>query len=534
MSHEDVGRGLTRRNVLARGGQLGVVLGGGALLAACGGGGGDATSEADTVTGEPRKGGTLRVGLADATGGKLNDPQNFVGGLDLPMTAMLYNAPAVQVKNGTGRLALADEIASNDTATEWTIRLKRGVEFHNGKELTADDLLFTVRRALSKTQPTTVGSAVWAWVNPNKMRKLDRQTVRFTLDTPYSIVFEQMYNGGQILPVGFDPAHPIGTGPFKLIKANPGRGATLERFANYWDGAPYLDRVELIQFTDPDALFNALLGGQLDAVDSVNGQQLGTLKANDRFVVQTATTIGGNTRMIEMIMTMKPFDDPRVRQAMRLLADREQMIAQVFPGQALIGNDVWASGESPDYDRTLAQRHQDAEQAKFLLKQAGVADDQFELAAVQGLVPGMGAAAQAYAAQATDAGVSVKVSMKDPSTYYTSMWKKYPFFVGAAGGSTPYLINAFTYERGPGNETNWNDREWSALLDDALATPDRAKRLEIEHAMQRIEWERGTSIIWSWNNSLSAYSKRFAGYVRETKLGWPLEGYDFHRVFQVQ
>src|SRR5262249_1182692 len=162
---------------------------------------------------------------------------------------------------------------------------------------------------------------------------------------------------------------PVGTGPFKYKSFEPGRESVMERFENYYDpaGKAKADTLTLLDLPDESARYNALLGGQVDLIENVPLAQFEGLKSNSKFVVSSVPTAEWNP--IYFRVDLPPFNDVRVRQALRLSIDRQQILDSVFFGQARIGNDVFGR-DDPDRDNSLV-RHQDIEQAKSLLQQAG-------------------------------------------------------------------------------------------------------------------------------------------------------------------
>jgi peptide/nickel transport system substrate-binding protein len=500
-----------------------VAIGFGVVLSACG----------DDSSSEPTQGGTFRVGLSDVSKSKLADPQNAITSLDLTMAEVLYDSPLRQIRNGSYDFSACDELEPNADGSEWTFRVREGLEFQNGKTADADDLIFTVQRALDPKAPT-YAAITWGWADPNALRKLDARTVRFTLKKPNAIVRPLMSNtDASLLPVGYDPNKPVGTGAFLFVSANPGQGAETAAFKNYWEGPPHLDKLEFVQFKDPAAELNAMLGGPIDGMDNINSDQLPSLEGQGDFTVISASTLGGTTRQIAMNTTVAPYDNNDVRQALRLLANRQQMVDQVFPDHAKLGNDVWVSADSPDYDSSLTQREQDVEQAKFLLQKAGAEDATFTLSAAN-VGAGVVATAEVYAGQANDAGINVKTSVEDPATYFAADYLSYPFFVSLGFGSYPYLINVNTFMLPTSlyPETSFDDPQYLKLYNQAVATLDDGKRAEIEHEMQQIEYDRGGYLLWAWPDQLSVVSNRFAGLETTNETGQPFERYAFSKIYE--
>ena len=267
---------LTRREILQRGAGASALLGAGSLLAACGGGSSAATSSVSS--GPQKRGGILRVGLDEGGPSDTLDGVKAFSTADFARLNNLYD-PLVTVDTHTGaiKLLLAEEFTSNATATEWTIRLRSGVEFHDGKALGADDLIFTLQHALDP-KTASPNAASLKFVDPHSFKKIDSRTVRVRMVRPYLFPYS-FYQGLFIMPADWDRNHPVGTGPFKFESFTPGRQSVFTANDNYWQGRPFVDQLQLLDLTDATARLNAQLGGQTDMIVAVPFANAQTLKS---------------------------------------------------------------------------------------------------------------------------------------------------------------------------------------------------------------------------------------------------------------
>ena len=218
-----------------------------------------------------------------------------------------------------------------------------------------------------------------------------------------------------------------------------------------------------------------------------------------------------------------PFDDVKVRQAMRLIVDREQMVQQVLSGQGSVANDLYARYD-PMYASDLPQRKQDLEQAKSLLKQAGKEGLSVELV-TSPVFNGIVEAAQVFAEQAKGAGVNVKVRKVDTGTFYGDNYLKWPF-AQDFWASRVYLAQVAQGDlpNSPFNETHWGKGQVRSLINQARGTVDEAKRKEILHEAQQMQYEQGGYIIPYFSNIIDAYSAKIGGFV-PAKSGFPFGNY---------
>jgi peptide/nickel transport system substrate-binding protein len=520
------GRDLTRRQILRGALAGGFVLGTGGLLAACGGGGGGAESEGSAQAAELRRGGTLRVGVTGGGASDSIDAHVLVSDPDIARAYQLYEPLAIRNADYELEMLVAESIDPGRTADEWTIRIRPDITFHDGRPVTADDVIFSLRRITDPDDPKTGASSI-GYLDRTKLRKLDDRTVRVRLKTP-SVSFPddvgQYFNG--IVPTDYDTKKPVGTGPFKFKSFAPGERSSFVRFDDYWRGRPLLDEVVIIDFPEDTARVNALLGGQVEAITNLPAAQIAAIEGNSRFNALISET--GAWQPFTMRVDAAPFDDVRVRQAMRLIVDREQMIQQVLGGQGRVANDLY-SPYDPCYAKELPQRQQDLEQAKSLLRQAGQSDLRVELVTAP-VFQGLPEAAQVFAEQAKGAGVAVNVRKVDSGTFYGDNYLKWPFaqdfwftrtYLGqVAQGSLPSA---------PFNETHWADPRFIKLIDEARGELDENRRCEILKEAQQLEHGEGGYIVWSFSNQVDGHSRSIGG-LQPAKSGAPLNNYGFWKV----
>jgi peptide/nickel transport system substrate-binding protein len=364
------------------------------------------------------------------------------------------------------------------------------------------------------------------------MQKLDERTVRLTLKRPDANLLDALgqYFAG-IVPVGYSPnavgkaKANIGTGPYVLESFTPGHQSVHTRNPNYWrTGQPYFDKVVIIDFADATARVNALLGGQVDAITDVPAAQVAVV--NGHSGTRVLESPSAFWAPICMRVDAAPFTDVRVRQAMRLIADRPQMVAQALAGYGRIGNDLYAPFD-PSYDHALQQRHQDIDQARSLLNAAGQSGLTIDLQSTNAGL-GMNEGAQVFAQQAKAAGVTVNVKILDTGSFLSN-YLKWPFSM-TYYGTRNYLsqVAVGSLPTSPNNETHWPDKpneRFVALYRQALGTVDTKKRTAIVRQMQAMEYEHGGYIIWGFSKLLDGYSTKVRGLHTGDKGVLPLNGF---------
>jgi peptide/nickel transport system substrate-binding protein len=517
----------SRREFLKAGLAGSLAVGAGGLLSACGTG--DTIKAFTTSTaGKPRYGGTLRAGLTGGSTADTLDPVSAVTNVDFSRIDNLYEPLIGLTPDARPMYVLAEEVTPNATATEWTIRVKQGITFHNGKTLTADDVIYTFQQILN---PKTPGSAAagLASVDVKGMTKLDAYTARIPCTTPFATLAEALAIPGysDIIPVGYDLSAPAGTGPFKVKSFSPGTQSTFVRYDGYWQpGLPYLDEIVITDYSDQTSQVNALLAGQVDVVNLLSADVISEVQGEGKNILLSA---GGGWNPFTMRVDTGTFSDVRIRQAMRLVVDRQQMLDLVFGGFGTVGNDlfgIWA----PEYDHSLPQRHQDIDQAKFLLKAAGAEDLRVTLV-TSDIAQGTVLAAQVFAQQASEAGVSVSVDDVTVDEFYGTNYLKWQFAQDYWFYNF-YLpqVSLATLPTASFNETHWGNSRYNSLYAQAIATTDTSLRTELAREMQQIEYNEGGYVIPFFPPVIDGFGANVGGLV-PSKSGLSLGAYDFKNVW---
>lgn len=517
----DFDRRISRRSLLRASAVGGALVGVGGVLAACGSGSASSTPSSSPSSTTPKRGGTLRVALTGGDSTDTVDAQLLTNFLDQARLMSLYNAPVQLDNNGQLQLALAEELTPNSTATEWTMRVRSGITFHNGKPLTADDIIFSFQRIMDPHDPK-FGAAQMSLLDWKHMQKLDNLTVRFPFTAPFSAFYQTLSDYNYfIVPVGYDVKHPVGTGPFKFESFQPGVQSIFTRYPDYWDTPAYVDELVIIDFPDETSQVNSLLSGQVDAIDSLSAASIPTLTSQGKDVI---VSLSGNSTPFTMRCDIPPFNDVRVRQAMKYLMDRQQMIDLVFDGHGLLGNDLFSIYD-PDYDHQIPQRTQDIDKAKFLLKQAGQSGLTVTLTAGP-VGPGVVEAATVFAQQAKAAGVTVKLSDVTATTLFGPSFLKWPFSFDN-WAPTPFFtqVGEGQVPGAPFNESHFDNPQFDSLYKQALATIDPAKQRTIAHEMQEIYWNEGGYLIPYFTPFIDAHSPKLHGVISSKQV--PLSNFGF-------
>lgn len=410
---------------------------------------------------------------------------------------------------------LAQSWESNDAATEWTFQLRKDVKFHDGSPMDADDVVFTYQRILNPE--TGVAAKELAFIKPEGVAKVDDHTVRFTTADP--IVEFPLLIGNKFAYVskaGVPPAElakrSYGTGPFMVENFKPGQPRTVfQRNPGYWEqGLPKAPCIEIVAISEPLARAAAVMGGEVDVVATADPKTFAVLQKDAK--IKLTQSKRGTLMAMPMFIDVAPFDDVRVRQALKAVVDREAILKNILLGYGQLANDNPIPPGSPDAYRDDA-KPRDVEGAKKLLADAGHANGlEIDMYAAS-ILPGSVDMAQAYQQMAKDAGITVNIISSPAETYWDDVWLKQPFVVSFWGARPTSSALSIAYRAGATyNETHWRRPEYDALLDKANSTLDPEKRREYYREAQKLLSEEGGVIAPVFQNLVAALRGNCDGY----------------------
>jgi peptide/nickel transport system substrate-binding protein len=501
---------LTRRDLIARGAGAGAALAlGGGLLAACGSGSSSSNQGLLALPGgTPKRGGTFTVvGLTDGSAETVF-PGAAVTTCDCARIYGLFEPmfkPGVHVTPLEPCLALSAE--PNATATKWTFHLRPGVTWHDGKPLTADDLVYNFHSVWSV--PTNIAYGLLAGITDFKSaRKVGPLAVEVSLTQPIA-EYASLFATWPTMPIQTGATqrsterHPIGTGPFKFVSFTPGRRSEFKANPDYWqEGKPYVDTLVVnSSFTDAQSAFNAVLSGQANlcpgVLPTIARQQLSAKKVQILESPPSSQSAGFCMRVDK-----GPFTDNRVRTAFKLLVDRQALIEGAMAGFGSPGADI--PGYLSRYYATDLKRTQDVEQARSLFKAAGVLGNTYTLQTSAATV-GQVESATLFAAQAAAAGVNVKLQTVSVSTYFTPpggyLTRPFGQELNQTTTSLTAVYRAEIIKGCPYSDTHWGDGPGgvarSAPISAAIAEPDPSRAKELWHRVQESQFNEGGYIWWS-------------------------------------
>jgi len=462
----------------------------------------------------PKQGGRARFGLPHGATTDTMDPAGYPDmGTQVPFWGSMSNSLTVVDYKGEINPDLCESMEPADAAKTWVFKLRKGVTFHNGKDVVPDDVIASFRYHMGPNSKSAVKSVL----QPITDIKADgKDTVVFTLDGP-NADFPYIASDYHI-PIM--PRNPDGTadwrsgirtGPFVLESYQPGVSVKMKRFANYYhSGLPHFDEVEFLTIADLTARSNALNTGEVDWISRADLKTLNLLLRNPK--LQKTEVTGYGHYVFPMMVDVPPFDNVNVRTALKWAMNREEITQKIFLGHAIPGNDdpiapavKFATNPEPIY-------HYDPEKAKFYLKKAGMSNLKVNLSAADAAFNGAVDAAVLYQQQAKAAGIDINVIREPDDGYWDNVWLKKPWVAGYWGGR-PTCDWMFTvvYAKGAAwNETHWANPQFNELLVQARGETDNKKRAAMYAEMQQLVHDDGGVIVIVFNNYVDASSKKLA------------------------
>lgn len=474
----------------------------------------------------PKHGGRVRAAASSHGPDDTLDPARFSNSTDYCRGEQFYNGLTRINGNLEPEGELAESWDAEPGAQEWVFHLRKDVEFHNGKTLDSQDVIYSIERHLDES----VGSVVTTFIEQiDEVKADDKHTVRFSLAGPnadFPVVLG-MFNM-KIVPDGYtDFSTAIGTGPFTVKEFKPGVRSVGERFANYWDGdKPYLDEVEWFGISDEVARLNALLAGDVQLLSDIGPKAAPAVEQTPG--VGVINTASGQFIDVAMMTDRWPGENPDFRMAIKYLLNREDSVRRFYDGFASLGNDHPIFPANPYYCDDIPIRPFDPEKAKFHLQKADMEGATVQLHTAE--TAGTGATEQALMIQqeAAKIGLNVDVKRVPSDGYWSTTWMQQPMFMsGWNPRPTADTMLTIAYKSdAPWNETRWQNERFDELLVLGRGELDPDKRKEIYCEAQWLIHDTGGTGIPVFFDYVDAMSDDVKGF-QQVPLGslaagqWP-------------
>lgn len=474
------------------------------------------------MAGQPKTGGTLKVAAAVQ---KITHPAQI--SWIMPSNQMLQAAEYLTLtdKDNITHPYLLENWQVSDDLKTWTLNLRRGVTFSNGDRFTADDVVFTIGQWLDKDVGSAMLGLMGGYLDPTGIEKAGDHQVVLHLKHPEIAVPEHLFHFSAFVlnHRTFDGdwiKQPHGTGPFALELYREGERCVMKRRTDYWQtGHPYLDAVEFIDMgTEIAPQAAALQAGDIDLIDLSGSSMVSAYQAlKGSPGVNIISSPGGWTRVIRMRVDMKPWDDERVRMAMKLCQHREKTLALAHFGEGLQGQDTHVCPKHPEYcDKPIPAYA--PEKARALLAQAGYPKGLDATMVVPNGYADVVRWAEIFKQDAAPAGLRITLQPVTNSQYWET-WSENALGITTWAHrplGTQLLNLAYTSDDDgkpvPWNETRWVDPEFDRLLKQANGTLDVDERRALFCQLEDIQMKRGSIGLAYWCNFFNVASENVQNF----------------------
>jgi peptide/nickel transport system substrate-binding protein len=479
------------------------------------------------------RGGTLRLGMRAQD---IKSPHTYSWVASSNSARQVCDYLSVTGPDNITRPGLAEKWEATPDLKSWTLRLRRNVKWHSGRQFTADDVVWNLKRVLDPKTGSSVLGLMKGFIleefetgekddkgNPKKstrlwdanaIQKVDDFTVRLNGKTAQIAVPEWLFHYPLLI---LDPAEngefkvgSNGTGAFQMVVNEVGRRQVFKARKDYWGGGPHLDTIEVIDLgDDPAAQVSALASKQVDGLMEAAIVQLDALQKLPHVQIYQSTTA---QTAVARVHPVKPFDDKRVRQALKSAIDANAILQLSHRGLGSPGEHHHVSPIHPEYAK-LPEFKRDVARAKKLLADAGYPngidteiackpDPAWELLAVQAMVE-----------QWKEAGIRVKINVM-PSTQFWEVWTKVTFgFTGWTHRPLGTMVLGLAYRSGvPWNESKYSNKDFDSLLTQAEGTLDVNQRREIMAKLEALLQDDGPIVQPVWRAVFTFMDKRVQGF----------------------
>jgi peptide/nickel transport system substrate-binding protein len=473
----------------------------------------------------PVKGGVLKAGLQGGESSNSLDPALNLSQVTFSFCKQWGEFLTRLTPDGGVENLIAEEINASKDAKTWTVKVRDGIEFHNGKTVTADDVAATIER---HADANSKSGALGILKNIKGIKPNGKEVV-FTLaegdaDFPYLMADYHLViqpNGGKD-----DPNAGISAGPYKVSVNQPGVRHGGERFANYWRGdkAGHADQIEIIVINDATARLAALQGGQVHMINRVEPKVVDLVKRLPGVSIENVS--GRGFYPFNMFCDTAPYDNYDLRMALKLAMDREEMLQKILRGYGDVGNDYPINKAYPLVPEGIEQRKFDPEKAAEFYKKSGHSGSVL-LRTSDVAFPGAVDAAQLYQQSCAKAGIKIEIKREPGDGYWSEVWNKKPFSLSYWGGrptqgqmySTGYVSTA------DWNDTRFKNEKFDKMLYAAQAELDETKRKQIYHDMAVLIRDQGGLIVPFFNQFIDAVATDKVNGWGKNPQGEMMDGY---------
>ena len=472
----------------------------------------------------PKKGGKLRAGLGEGATTDSLDPQTYTDIYMISVGFATHNTLTEISPDGALVGDAAETWEASADAKTWTFKLRSGIEFSNGKTMTAQDVITSLNHHRGEDSK----SAAKSNVDPIADMKADDDTTLIVelheanADFPYLMADYHLL----IMPDvdgKADWENYVGTGGYVLESYEPGVRTSLKRNPNYWKAErAHFDELELLVIADVNARQNAVASDEVDVISRVDLKTAHLLARRPGVRVEEETGFLHFTAPMDT--RVAPFDNNDLRLALKYAIDREQLLEKILKGHGSLGNDQPIAPSVP-FAADLEQRTYDIDKAKFHLKKAGYDNITLDFSAADAAFAGAVDAAVLMKEQMAPAGIDMNIVREPNDGYWSNVWMQKPWVACYWGGrpTCDWMFSQAYAEGANWNDTYWSHERFNMLLKSGRGELDENKRAEIYREMQQIVRDEGGVIVWAFANYVYAMSDKVQ-HGENVAANWALDG----------
>lgn len=514
MVENAIRRGASRRELLKMLMASGVAMGaGGSLL----------LGASRAVAQTPVTGGHLRGAGWSASTADTLDPAAASLSTDYVRCCAFYNRLTFLDEGSELRMELAEAVESDDAQT-WQITLRPDVTFHDGKTLTAADVVYSMNR---HKDPAVASRAAAIAEQMTEISAIDDRTVQIVLAAPNADlpVILSLHHFMIIADGTTEFRTANGTGAFICEEFEPGVRSIGIRNPNYFkDQGAYLESFEYFAISDNNARVNALLSGDIHLAAAINPRSMRVLEGQNH--VETSISTAGNYTNLNIRMDLSPGDREGFVEGMKYLVNRETIVNSVLRGLGEVGNDQPVSPMDRYHNPNLAPREYDPERARAAFERAGLLGQEVEIITSDAPNSGVDYAMVVQQA-ASEIGMNFRVQRVPADGYWSNYWLQSPIHFGNINPRpTPDILFSLLYASdAPWNESQYKSERFDSMLIEARGMLDDEQRKEIYWEMQEMVSNEAGTVIPAYISNVDAISTKLKG-LRPNPLGGQF-GYAF-------
>ncbi|MBQ6518848.1 MAG: hypothetical protein IJI14_09010 [Anaerolineaceae bacterium] len=461
-------------------------------------------------TGGPKSGGSITIAISQDLDQSL-DPHTSTSAGKREIFFNIFEGLVKADPDGNFVPALAESYEISDDATTFTFHLRKGVKFHNGSEMTAEDVVYTLDKCRGVETGTPLLSA---YSEIDTVTALDENTVEIKLKNPN--IEYLAYLNTAIVPHDYadQETFPIGTGPYKFKSRSVQENIVLEKFADYWGEPGYLDEVTFKIIENTDALVLALRSGSVDlCVHRVASevQEIG----DEYELLESPTNL---IQAMYLNNAVEPLNNLKVRQALNYAVNVQDVMSFVNEGLGTaIGSSIYPSFGKYFMPELADAYPYDPDKAKSLLAEAGYPDGfPLTITAPSNYAVHVNTA-QVIAEQLKAVGIDAKINLVEWATWLSEVYQGRNFEATVVGFDASFLTARALLERwisdNSKNMINFNDPEYDRVLKEAFASTNEEEQTALYKQAEKILSDDAANVYLMDPNDLTVISKKLDGYI---------------------